>query len=72
MLPLRNRKLISAKNGENGRTKIESGKAGENVYVKVPLGTVAYNAETGKQICEILKHGEEFVIAEGGRGGHGN
>ena len=72
LLPLRNHKIISAKDGENGRTKIESGKNGENVYVKVPLGTVAYNHETGKQICEILKHGEEFVIAEGGRGGHGN
>ncbi|MCF0227468.1 MAG: GTPase ObgE [Malacoplasma sp.] len=72
LLPLRNHKLISAKNGENGRTKIEFGKRGDNVYVKVPLGTVAYNAETGKQICEILKHKEEFIIAEGGRGGHGN
>ena len=72
LLPLRNHKIISAKNGENGRTKIESGKNGENVYVKVPLGTVAYNYDTGKQICEILKHEEEFVIAEGGRGGHGN
>ena len=72
LLPLRNRKLISAQNGENGRTKIEFGKRGENVYVKVPLGTVAYNQDTNEQICEILKHGQEFVGAEGGRGGHGN
>lgn len=72
LLPLRNHKLISAAYGENGRTKLASGKKGENTYIKVPLGTVAYNLATGQKICEILTNHKEYVIQHGGHGGHGN
>ncbi len=72
LLPLRNHKIISAANGENGQTKLATGKSGENTFIKVPLGTVVYDYKTNKQICEILQNGQEYIIQSGGKGGHGN
>lgn len=72
LMPLRNHKIIAAENGENGKTKIASGKKGKDVYVKVPLGSVVYNANDNSKIGELLKHDEKLVVCHGGKGGHGN
>lgn len=72
LLPLRNHKIIAASNGENGKTKIASGKKGKDIYVKVPLGSVIYNTFDNSKIGELLKHGEKLVVCHGGKGGHGN
>lgn len=72
LLPLRNHKLISAQNGENGKTKLATGKKGEDTFIRVPLGTVAYDLNTNQQICEILLPNEQYVVQHGGKGGHGN
>ena len=72
LMPLRNRKIIQAQDGENGRTKLQFGKNGNDYLVKVPLGTVAFHASTGEKICEILHDNEQYVICKGGLGGHGN
>ena len=66
-----NRK-IKAANGENGMKQNMYGAKGANVYVKVPLGTVVTNLDTGKIIADITKANQEVIIAHGGRGGRGN
>lgn len=68
----RYKKIYKAGNGEDGKAKKSFGKNGENVYVKVPVGTLVRDAETGKLIADLKKEGEEFIAAKGGRGGWGN
>lgn len=69
---LRYTKKIEAENGENGGTKLCHGANGKSVYVKVPVGTIVKNFDTGETIVDILKSGQEFVICTGGNGGRGN
>ena len=65
-------KKIEASNGENGGGKNAYGKSAEDLYVKVPVGTVVTNEKT-KQIIANFKHpGQTILIAKGGRGGRGN
>lgn len=61
-----------ATSGESGTKNKSSGASGKDVYIDVPQGTVIKNAETGKIIFEIINHGEEKILLEGGRGGFGN
>ena len=72
LLHLKNYKRITAHNGENGATKLASGKNGLDNIIHVPLGTVIFDQTTGKKVAEILKHGETRTICSGGKGGHGN
>ncbi len=72
ILDLRYKKYIKAKPGENGSSSRSSGKTGQSVTLNVPLGTVAYDAETRERIGEITEDEQELVIAKGGRGGLGN
>lgn len=66
-----NRK-IKAQNGQNGMGQNMYGAKGEDVYVKVPLGTVVTNLDTGRVVADITKPHQEVIIARGGRGGRGN
>lgn len=72
LLDLKYKKIIKAQNGEKGKNKGMQGASAENYYVRVPLGTIVYDDDTGKVICDITKHNEEFIICKGGRGGRGN
>ena len=72
LLHLRYNKIIVAKDGENGMSKNMFGKDAEDIYIQVPLGTVIHNADDDKIIGEILDHGQEIIVAKGGRGGRGN
>lgn len=72
LLHLKYRKHIYAEFGGSGGASRSTGKDGEDIYLDVPLGTVAKDAETGDVICEITNDGEEFILAKGGRGGLGN
>ena len=63
---------IKAKNGENGQAKDCYGADSDDVYVKVPLGTVVKDLATDTVIADITKHKEEAIIAKGGKGGRGN
>lgn len=72
LLDLRYHKKIKGNKGENGRTKGMYGAGAKDTYVRVPVGTTVYDDETGKVLADIVKHGQEFVIAKGGRGGRGN
>lgn len=61
-----------AGNGERGGTNKCFGKRGDDVIIKVPVGTVVRDAETGSVICDMFYEGEKRLIVEGGRGGKGN
>jgi len=72
LLDLRYQRHIKAKPGVNGMTKGCHGKNAEHTYIKVPLGTIVYTEDKTYKIGEITKHGEELVVARGGKGGRGN
>lgn len=72
LLDLRYHKYVKAPKGEPGAGAMKTGKDGENVVMDVPLGTVAYEADSRRRIGEVLLHGEEIIIARGGMGGKGN
>ncbi len=69
---LRFTKTIKAGNGMPGLTKKMHGKSGDDVYVKVPLGTMIRNAENNDLLADLTKPGQKVLIAHGGRGGLGN
>ena len=61
-----------AQNGENGRGKMQFGKKGEDISIKVPVGTRVRDLESGKIIADMNKAGREKIVLHGGRGGKGN
>ncbi len=72
LLHLKYRKHIKAGIGEPGGKQRSSGADGEDIYLEVPLGTIAKDAETGEVLFEISEDGEEHILAKGGKGGWGN
>ncbi|GAA4887752.1 GTPase ObgE [Flaviramulus aquimarinus] len=72
LLHLKFKKHIRAGHGGHGSKSRSFGADGEDVYIEVPLGTVVRDTETNAIILEITEHGEEQIIAEGGKGGLGN
>lgn len=66
------KKLFKAQNGENGQKKQMYGKTGENLIIKVPVGTQVRDVETGKLLLDLNVAGEERVLLRGGKGGLGN
>ena len=63
---------IFAEHGGNGGKDKCHGTDGKDVYIDVPCGTVVYDAETGKYVCDVTYDGQEIVLLKGGRGGLGN
>ena len=61
-----------AGHGGDGGRQTSHGKNGEDVVIEVPLGTIVKDADTGEQIFEITRDGEERILLEGGKGGKGN
>lgn len=72
LLDLRYQKIIKGKKGENGRGKNQHGKGAEALIVRVPLGTVVTDLDTGFVIADLSHKNQEEIIAKGGRGGRGN
>lgn len=72
LLSLKFRKHIFATDGAGGKGAMKTGLDGDDIIVKVPLGTVAKDAETGEFLLEITERGEKKVLLPGGRGGKGN
>ena len=72
LLDLRYQKQIKGPRGENGMGKGMHGKSRDAVVVRVPVGTVVTDLETGEVIADLTKNKEQAVIARGGRGGRGN
>jgi GTP-binding protein len=61
-----------AKNGENGAKKKCHGSDATDLFVRVPLGSIVHDAETGEFIADIVEDGQRVMVAEGGKGGWGN
>ncbi|MBR6938074.1 MAG: GTPase ObgE [Prevotella sp.] len=72
LLHLKYQRHLFAEHGGNGGKDKCHGTNGKNLYIDVPPGTVAYNAETGKFVCDVSYDGQEVVLLKGGRGGLGN
>lgn len=72
LLHLKFKKHIKASHGAHGAGNLKTGSQGNDVYIDVPLGTIAKDAETGEILFEISSDGEEMIIQRGGRGGLGN
>ena len=72
LLHLRYERHVFAEHGGNGGKDKCHGTDGKDVYIDVPPGTVVYNAETGKFVCDVAYDGQEVVLLKGGRGGLGN
>jgi GTP-binding protein len=69
---LRFASLYAAQRGRHGEGSNKTGKSGEDLAVPVPLGTVAYDRDTGEMLGEILEDGQRLLVAPGGGGGRGN
>lgn len=72
LLDFKYRKKYIAQNGENGRGKNQYGKNGEDLYIKVPVGTLIINDETGEIIADLVKPNQKAIVLQGGKGGRGN
>ncbi len=72
LVDFRFKKKFKAENGKNGEGARKYGKSGEDLYVKVPIGTLIKDAETGKIIADLSHKGQKELILPGGRGGKGN
>jgi GTP-binding protein len=72
LLDLKYQKEIKGKKGENGKGSNKFGSNAEDIYVKVPLGTVIKDTDTGLILADLTKENDEVVVAKGGRGGRGN
>ena len=72
LLHLRYDRHVFAGNGGNGSKCCSHGSDGGDRYIDVPPGTVAYDAETGKYLCDVTEDGQVVMLLKGGRGGLGN
>ena len=72
LLHLRYDRHVFAGNGGNGGKCCSHGSDGADRYIEVPPGTVAYDAETGKYLCDVVADGQVVMLLKGGRGGLGN
>ena len=72
LMDFRYKRKYEAENGQDGMKKKRYGKNGEDLIIKVPVGTVVIDEESGLVMKDLKKHGESFVAAKGGKGGKGN
>ena len=72
LLHLRYFKNVLAEDGQSGSGNNCTGKTGKDIIIEVPLGTIAFDEETGKKEAEIMEDGQEVIWIRGGRGGLGN
>lgn len=72
LMDFRYRRKYEAQNGQDGMKKKRYGKNGENLVIKVPVGTMIIDEETGHMMGDLTEHDMSFVAAKGGKGGKGN
>lgn len=72
LLDFRYHRKFVGKNGGNGDIKNQYGRNAEDCIVKVPEGTLVKDADTGEVLADLVKEGDEAIVAKGGRGGRGN
>lgn len=72
LIGFRGKKVFKAEDGAPGAGRQLNGKDGDDYILRVPVGTIVKNSETGAVIADLKVHDEKFVLAEGGNGGRGN
>ncbi len=72
LIDYRYQRRFEARNGESGRGADQFGAAGDDVVLRVPVGTIITNLDAGQRVAELLTDGERVLIAKGGDGGFGN
>lgn len=72
LIDFRYQKKFKAENGKNGEGAHRFGKSGEDLVIKVPLGTIVKDSQTGKVLADLSELGQKELILAGGRGGKGN
>ncbi len=72
LIDYRYARIHRAQRGENGRGADCYGRGGEDLTLRVPVGTVVTDAETGELLADLARHGERALVAKGGAGGLGN
>ena len=72
LIDYRYTRRFDAKNGEAGRGSDQFGAAGPDIEMRMPVGTIISDAETGEVLVELLEHGQREQLAKGGDGGFGN
>jgi GTP-binding protein len=72
LIDFRYTRRFEARNGEAGRGSDQFGAAGEDIVLRVPVGTIFSDAETAERLCELLEPDERVLLAKGGDGGFGN
>ena len=72
LMDFRYKRVYEAENGQNGMKKKMYGKKGQDLVIKVPVGTMVFDAATGLLMHDLNTNGDSFVAAKGGKGGKGN
>ena len=72
LLDFKYKRHYKADRGEDGRAKDQYGAAAPDLVIKVPTGTVIYDADSGSLLADLSENGAQFVLAKGGIGGRGN
>jgi GTP-binding protein len=72
LVDLHLQRTYKAENGQHGQGSNKHGADGKDLVIRVPVGTVVYDAETGELIADLVKAGQRVIVARGGRGGRGN
>ena len=72
LLDFKYKHVYKAKRGTHGMGSDKTGRRGEHCVIKVPVGTMVYDAATGDQICDLSEENQSFIVANGGQGGKGN
>src|SRR5699024_1224386 len=72
LMDFRYKRVYNGNNGEDGRTKRQFGKTGEDIIVKVPVGTLVKDKNSGNVIIDLKEKDQQYIIAQGGKGGKGN
>ena len=68
----RYKRKFAAEDGEDGKPKKCSGKNADDLIIKIPIGTVVFDADSGKLLCDMVEDQQQFTALKGGRGGRGN
>lgn len=72
LVDLQYQRKYSAERGRHGEGSRKNGKRGENIFIKVPLGTMIYDDDTNTLLADLVQEGQIFIAANGGKGGRGN
>jgi GTP-binding protein len=72
LVDFRHKRKYKAQNGQGGSGRNMTGKSGEDIVIRVPLGTIITDEESGDQVGEVTEQGQQLLVARGGKGGLGN